>query len=72
LEDVNDDYVEYEHANESANIGNEYKGNVAYDSKWSGCSFEGPSKGKEKVIQSVVHNTRQHFELSKNVSSNEK
>ncbi|CAG8755768.1 11332_t:CDS:1, partial [Dentiscutata heterogama] len=46
--------------------------NIAYDSKGSGCSSEGSSKGKDKVIQSVVHNTRQRSELFKNVNSNDK
>ncbi|CAG8687693.1 14647_t:CDS:2, partial [Dentiscutata erythropus] len=77
LEDEKDDYVEYDehdnkHKNESANMGNGYKDNIAYDSKGSGCSSEGSSKGKDKVIQSVVHNTRQRSELFKNVNSNDK
>ncbi|CAG8703248.1 6724_t:CDS:1, partial [Dentiscutata heterogama] len=42
LEDEKDDYVEYDehdnkHKNESANMGNGYKDNIAYDSKGSGC-----------------------------------
>ncbi|RIB23400.1 hypothetical protein C2G38_2032798 [Gigaspora rosea] len=74
--DEKDDYFEYcdegtsEHNKDSTVEGDKHKKNIACDSKSSKYSFEELSKGKEKVIQPVVHNTRKQSKSSKVVKSN--
>ncbi|CAG8610163.1 12224_t:CDS:2 [Gigaspora margarita] len=74
LVDEKDDCFEYHDEGqnkESTHEGNKYKGNIACDSRSSKYSFGGLNKGKEKVVQPVVHNTRKRAELSKTINSNE-
>ncbi|CAG8585890.1 3995_t:CDS:2 [Gigaspora rosea] len=76
--DKNDDCFEYcdegvnEVNKECIDEGDEYKGNTICNSSNSKCHSAGSDKGKEKVIQPVVHNTRKWSESSKIVKGNEK
>ncbi|CAG8626960.1 10806_t:CDS:2 [Gigaspora margarita] len=78
VEDEKDDCTEYdyervnEYNKECKDVSDKYKGGIVYDSNSSECSYGSSNKGKEKMIQPVVHNTRKRSELSKIVNSNEK
>ncbi|CAG8782750.1 38351_t:CDS:2, partial [Gigaspora margarita] len=70
--DEKDDYFEYcdegtSECNKDSTVeGDKFKENIARNIRSSKCSFEGLNKGKEKVVQPVVHNTRKWSESSKN------
>ncbi|CAG8689987.1 9141_t:CDS:2 [Cetraspora pellucida] len=78
VEDEKDDFTEYvdKHTNdrdkESMNRSNKYKSGIVQDNKSSECNYENLNKDKEKIIQPVVHNTRQWSELFKIINSSER
>ncbi|CAG8611040.1 5689_t:CDS:2, partial [Dentiscutata heterogama] len=75
VEDKKDDFTEYvdectnNHDKESMDRSNKYKSGIVQDNKSSECNYENSNKGKEKIIQPVVHNTRQWSKLSKIINS---
>ncbi|CAG8631743.1 15291_t:CDS:2 [Cetraspora pellucida] len=57
---------------EDMNESDEYEGNNTYNNNRETSSLEKIDKGKEKVIQPVIHNTRRRSEMFKGTNSNEK
>ncbi|CAG8795824.1 12992_t:CDS:2, partial [Dentiscutata erythropus] len=81
VEDEKDDYIENtdlcdeninNHDDENVNKNDEYEKITNDEKKKSTCNFEKPNKGKEKMIQPTIHNTRKRTKLAKNVNYNEK
>ncbi|CAG8724432.1 2263_t:CDS:1, partial [Dentiscutata heterogama] len=71
VEDEKDDFTEYvdectnDRDKESMDRSNKYKSGIVLDNKSLEYNYKNSNKGKEKIIQPVVHNTRQWSELSK-------
>ncbi|CAG8684181.1 14038_t:CDS:1, partial [Dentiscutata heterogama] len=65
VEDEKDDFIEYvdkctnDCDKESMDRSNKYKSSIVQDNKSSECNYENSNKGKKKIIQPVVYNTRQ-------------